>query len=117
LRPCDGGWIKIQNGVPVISRSDIVTAIADAEVFDVYKTTQAPTAIEEKVVATKVTVVGAENAITILKAAGKKVTVSSIIGQTIASKVLASDSETISAPKGILVVAIEGEPAVKVLVK
>ena len=46
IAPCDGGWIKIQNGVPVISRSDVLQAIADAEIFNVEKTKEDPVANE-----------------------------------------------------------------------
>ena len=40
-----------------------------------------------------------------------------LIRQTIARTVLSSDNATISAPAGIVVVAVEGESAVKTVVK
>ncbi|MFV0581043.1 MAG: DUF6383 domain-containing protein, partial [Parabacteroides gordonii] len=40
-----------------------------------------------------------------------------VLGQTIANTVLSSDNATISAPAGVVVVAIEGEAAVKAIVK
>ena len=43
--------------------------------------------------------------------------VSNILGQTIANTVVSSDNATIAVPAGIVVVAVEGEDAVKVVVK
>jgi hypothetical protein len=118
VKPCRGGWVKYQNGVPVISRSEDGAAegIGEAEVFNVLPAVEAPVANEE-VAATKVTVIGATGSVTILNAAGKSVVVNNILGQTIANTVLTSDNATIAAPKGIVVVAVEGEKAVKALVK
>ena len=50
-------------------------------------------------------------------ATGKKVAISNVLGQTVANTVIASDEATIAAPAGVIVVAIEGEAAVKAIVK
>ena len=50
-------------------------------------------------------------------AAGKKVVVSNILGQTVANTVITSDNAVIAAPQGVVVVAVEGEEAVKAIVK
>ena len=50
-------------------------------------------------------------------AAGKKVSVKNVLGKSIAETVLTSDNATIAAPAGIVVVAVEGETAVKAVVK
>ena len=50
-------------------------------------------------------------------AAGKKVVITNILGQTVANTVVTSDNATIAAPAGVVVVAIEGEDAVKAIVK
>ena len=50
-------------------------------------------------------------------AAGKKVVVSNILGQVVANTVVSSDNVTIAVPTGVVVVAVEGEAAVKAIVK
>ncbi|MDR1624548.1 MAG: DUF6383 domain-containing protein [Tannerellaceae bacterium] len=42
---------------------------------------------------------------------------SNILGQTVANQAVSSDNVTIALPKGIVVVAIDGEAAVKAIVK
>ncbi|MGP1462049.1 DUF6383 domain-containing protein [Tannerella sp.] len=116
IAPMVGGWVKIQNGVPVISRGSYSDWITEAEVWNVKMTDKAPLA-NAQVSATDVKVVAEAGAVTVLNASGKKVTVSNILGQTIAKVVLTSDNETIAAPQGVVVVAIEGENAVKAVVK
>ncbi|RRD59210.1 DUF6383 domain-containing protein [Tannerella forsythia] len=117
IAPCHGGWIKIQNGVPVISRSDIVTVINDAEIFNVEPTDEEPVANEVTPAVTEVKVVAENGAVTILNAAGKKVVVTNVLGQTLVNTVLTSDRATVAAPQGVVVVAVEGEAAVKAMVK
>ena len=116
IAPCEGGWIKIQNGVPVISRSDVVFSMPNAFRMNVRLTTDEPVA-NTNVTAVAPVVIGNDGAVTVLNAAGKKIVISNILGQTVANTVLSSDNVTIAAPKGIVVVAIEGEAAVKALVK
>ena len=64
-----------------------------------------------------VKVIAGDGQITINGAAGKKVVVSNILGQVVANTVISSDNATIAAPQGIVVVAVEGEEAVKAIVK
>ena len=116
-KPCYGGWIKIQNGVPVISRSDVVSAESQAEIFNVKATTEQPVANEDAPATTEVKVVANNGSVTIMNAAGKKVAISNVLGQAVANTVLASDNATIAAPQGVVIVAVEGEAAVKALVK
>ena len=112
-----GGWVKNQNGVPVIAKyADYSEAILDALVFNVETSDQKPTDNEE-ISVSGVTVIAGNGQITIAGAAGKKVVVSNILGQVVANTVLTSDNATIAAPQGIVVVAVEGEEAVKAIVK
>ena len=113
-----GGWIKNQNGVPVIARyvGGYQEAALDALVFNVETSDQKPTDNEE-ISVSGVTVIAGNGQITIAGAAGKKVVVSNILGQVVANTVLTSDNATIAAPQGIVVVAVEGEEAVKAIVK
>ena len=78
--------------------------------------TDAPTANED-VTVSEVTVIAGEGNVTVAGAAGKKVVVSNILGQVVANTVLSSDNATIAAPQGVVVVAVEGEEAVKAIVK
>ena len=64
-----------------------------------------------------ISVIAGNGDITIKGAQGKKVVVSNVLGQAIANTVLSSDNATISAPAGVVVVAVEGEAAVKAIVK
>jgi len=77
---------------------------------------EAPTA-NEGVEVSEVTVIAGEGQVTIAGAAGKKVVVSNILGQTVANTVITSDNAVIAAPQGVVVVAVEGEEAVKAIVK
>ncbi|MDR2918912.1 MAG: DUF6383 domain-containing protein [Tannerella sp.] len=118
IAPVQGGWVKRQNFVPVISRGSFKDAINEAEVWEVKcaSVNEDPTAIDE-IAADNVTVVSGSGNVSILNAAGKKAIVSNVLGQTIAQEVLTSDNVTIQAPKGVVVVAIEGHNAVKTVVK
>ena len=65
----------------------------------------------------EVTVIAGEGQVTIAGAQGKKVVVSNVLGQVIANTVITSDNAVIAAPQGVVVVAVEGEEAVKAIVK
>ena len=79
-------------------------------------TEETPTANDE-ISTSEVKVIAGAGQITIAGAAGKKVVVSNILGQVVANTVITSDNATIAAPQGIVVVAVEGEEAVKAIVK
>ena len=80
-------------------------------------TTEYPSANEVAPTTTAVKVVAENGAVTVLNASGKRVVISNVLGQTVANTVLTSDRATVSAPKGVVLVAVEGEPVVKALVK
>ena len=77
---------------------------------------QSPVA-NEAVTTSSIKVIAGNGAVTVIGAQGKKVAVSNVLGQTVANAVLSSDNATISAPQGVVVVAVEGETAVKAIVK
>lgn len=117
IAPEAGSWVKIQNGVPVIATYETYNeAGRDAEIFNVDIADDEPVANEDVTVG-EVSVTATTGAIIVKGAAGKAVTVNNILGQTLANEVLSSDNETIAVPAGIVVVAIEGEAAVKAIVK
>ena len=76
----------------------------------------APTA-NEGIEVSEVKVIAGNGQVTIMGAAGKKVVVSNILGKVVASQTISSDNATIAVPAGIVAVAVEGEAAVKAVVK
>ena len=115
MRPFEnGGWLKIQNTVPVIVRSDYEDATASGEVFNVEAGSD-PTA-NETISAGNVVVAGVDGAVVVKGAEGKNVIVSTILGKVVANEVVSSDNATIAAPAGIVVVSVDGE-SFKVVVK
>ena len=104
-------WVKWHNGCPVLTDD-----MAEAEVFNVRETSETPTANDE-INASEVSIIAGNGTVTIKGAAGKTVAISNVLGQTIANTVITSDEATIAAPAGVVVVAVEGEAAVKAIVK
>lgn len=104
-------FVRLINGVAVLTNN-----IADAERFNIAKTDDKPVA-NEGVNASSISVIATNGAVIINGAAGKKVVITNVLGQTIANTVISSDNATISAPAGVVVVAVEGEAAVKAIVK
>ena len=62
-------------------------------------------------------VIAQEGAVRIANAEGKKVVITNVLGQVVANTVITSSDVVIAAPAGVVVVAIEGEEAVKAVVK
>ena len=71
----------------------------------------------ETIAANGVKVIASEGQVEIAGAQGKKVVISNILGQVVANTVITSDNAVIAAPQGVVVVAVEGEEAVKAIVK
>lgn len=80
-------------------------------------TAQSDATANEDVEVSSVTVIAGNGQVTVAGAAGKKVVITNILGQTVANTVVTSDNATIAAPAGVVVVAVEGEGAVKAIVK
>ena len=126
IAPTTGEWLKMQNGCIVLSGSlpgsestfDQITGADDALIFNVEMGNKDDMATDNEQIATsEVTVIAQQGAVRIANAEGKKVVITNILGQTVANTVLSSDNATIAAPAGVVVVAIEGEEAVKAIVK
>ncbi|MDR2913384.1 MAG: DUF6383 domain-containing protein [Tannerella sp.] len=121
IRPGYGGWIKSQNGVPVLTRSDERDLMGEAggAVFNV-KQSSNPVSNETVVdrdVASKVIIAGGTGNVTILHAAGKKVIIRNMLGQIVANTVISSDNEVVSVPSGVVVVVVENEIGMKAIVR
>ena len=106
------GYLKWMNGVIVV-----VDNIKNADVYNMTEDYEGNPTANEGINASSVSVIAGNGVVTINGAAGKKVVISNVLGQTIANAVLSSDNATISAPAGVVVVAVEGEAAVKAIVK
>ncbi|RHO71811.1 hypothetical protein DW083_10495 [Parabacteroides sp. AF48-14] len=104
-----GKYVHNLNGVLVMGAKD------DALVVKV-EAAEAPTA-NEGVEVSEVTVIAQNGAVRIANAEGKKVVITNILGQIIANTVITSSDAVIAAPAGVVVVAVEGEEAVKAIVK
>ena len=104
------GWLKIHNGVAVVTPD-----IQEAEVFTAAVTDEIATANEE-IAASSVVVAGTNGAVVVKGAEGKSVIVSTILGKVVANEVVSSDNATIAAPAGVVVVSVDGE-SFKVVVK
>ena len=90
----------------------------DALIFNIEKGNKEDLATDNEEIATsEVTVIAQQGAVRVANAAGKKVVVTNILGQTVANTVITSSDVTIAAPQGVVVVAVEGEEAVKAIVK
>ncbi len=62
-------------------------------------------------------VVAGNGTVTVQGAAGKSIVITNILGKVVAETVLTSDNATIAVPAGIVAVAVDGEEAVKAIVK
>ena len=124
IAPSKASWLKMQNGCLVMSDAnastfnEVITGGDDALIFNVEpgsKDDIATDAIAPEV--STISVTATEGAVVIKGAAGKTVTISNVLGQTIANTVISSSEDTISVPEGVVFVAVEGEAAVKAIVK
>lgn len=108
----NNGYLKWINGTVVV--------VPDFELGDVFNMNEDenrnPTE-NGTIDASEVSVIAGAGYVTIQNAAGKSVTISNILGKTIANTVISSDNATISVPAGIVVVSVEGEDTVKAIVK
>ena len=107
----NNGYLKNINGVLVVTSS-----YDNGDKFDLAAEKSKPTANDEVTVST-FSVVPADGAVIIKGAAGKAVVITNLLGQTIANTVISSDNAPIAVPAGIVIVAVDGEEAVKAIVK
>ncbi|WP_165154391.1 DUF6383 domain-containing protein [Parabacteroides sp. ZJ-118] len=124
IAPEYAAWLKMQNGCLVLTRGD--SKFADAKtgsdgalIFNAYQKTEEDDMVTSngEVSVEGVSVVAGNGTVTVQGAAGKSVVITNILGKVVAETVLASDNATIAVPAGIVAVAVEGEEAVKAIVK
>ena len=99
--------------------NNVVYWTTDPEQAEVFKvmTTSTPTSNDKIAAESAISVIANDGTVTIQGAAGKSVVISNILGKVVAETVLSSDNATIAVPAGIVAVAIDGEEAVKAIVK
>ena len=105
----DGEYLVSYNGLLTLGEKDNAIKV-------VLEAGESPVA-NGAITASTISVVAKDGAVIIKGAQGKKVAISNVLGQTIANTVITSSEATISAPAGIVVVTVEGEAAVKAIVK
>ena len=115
----DGEYVlrNAANYIAVLNDVIFLTDKANEAAVLSTESVEAPTANGATPSVTEVKVIAANGGVQIVGAAGKKVVVSNILGQVVVNTVLTSDNATIAAPQGVVVVAIEGEEAVKAIIK
>ncbi|WP_297903381.1 DUF6383 domain-containing protein [uncultured Parabacteroides sp.] len=118
-------WLKMHNGCLVLTdaSSSFDAAKTGGDGALVFNAGQKTTA-DDMVTSTDnidnvegVSVVTGIGTVTVQGAAGKSVVITNILGKVIAETVITSDNATINVPAGIVAVAVEGEEAVKAIVK
>ena len=117
-------WLKMHNGCLVLTdiNSQFSSAKTNGDGALIFNVAQKD---EEDMVTSNdninnvegLSVVAGNGTVTIQGAAGKSVVISNILGKVVAETVLTSDNATIAVPAGIVAVAVDGEEAVKVVVK
>ena len=117
-------WLKMHNGCLVLTdiNSQFSSAKTNGDGALIFNVAQKD---EEDMVTSNdninnvegVSVVAGNGTVTIQGAAGKSVVISNILGKVVAETVLTSDNATIAVLAGIVAVAVDGEEAVKVVVK
>ena len=106
------GYLKWINGTVVVEKG-----YENGDVFGIEENVKRDPVANETIGTSSISVVATNGAVIIKGAAGKKVSISNVLGQTVANTVLSSDEATISTPSGVVIVAVEGEAAVKAIVK
>lgn len=102
-------YVGMVNGFAVMQKDP--TAAFEVE------SASAPVANENITEAVTVRLIGSVGEFTIQNAAGKKITISNILGQTIGTRYISSDYVTVPTARGVIIVSVEGDKAYKVIVK
>ena len=107
------GYLRWINGALVVTED-----FENGDVFGIEENYDGnPTANESINGTSTFSVATIDGAVVVKGAEGKTVTITNVLGQPVASTVISSSEATISVPAGVVVVAVEGEAAVKAIVK
>ncbi|WP_075556322.1 DUF6383 domain-containing protein [Parabacteroides timonensis] len=109
--------VTVATGTPYVGIiNNVVVMTKDGVEFSV-EAAPAPVANEEIEAPNTIKVIGGVGEFSIRNAHGKKITVSNILGQTIATRVVSSDYATVPTTRGVVIVSVDGDQAYKVIVK
>ena len=113
----EGGWLKVQNGVPVIVKDNFENF--DASSADIYnvESSEGSSVANEDITTSTIAVIGGKGTVTVKGAEGKKVVINNVLGQVVVNTVITSSEATIAVPAGVVYVTVEGETAVPAIVK
>ena len=123
-----GAWVKIHNGVPVLAEFTVENGnhedddqkmqelINQSQIFNLEDTDDFATSNDEVSTST-ISVVAGTGSISVRNAGGKMIVVSNVLGQPLVNQTVTSDNATIPVPQGVVIVSVEGEKAVKAIVK
>ena len=113
----EGGWLKVQNGVPVIVKDNFENF--DASSADIYnvESSEGSSVANEDITTSTIAVIGGNGTVTVKGAEGKKVVINNVLGQVVINTVITSSEATIAVPAGVVYVTVEGEAAVPAIVK
>ena len=113
----EGGWLKVQNGVPVIVKDNFENF--DASSADIYnvESSEGSSVANEDITTSTIAVIGGKGTVTVKGAEGKKVVINNVLGQVVVNTVITSSEATIAVPAGVVYVTDEGEAAVPAIVK
>jgi len=118
----EGEWIKVKDGSPVAVKTTYNNAIAgNADIFS-YElnrsiATKDTNVMEQELGGNAVSISGDYGSLIIQGAGGKKVIVMNSNGTVIANETASSNAIKLPAPSGIVMVSIDGQPAMKTVVK
>ena len=123
-----GAWVKIHNGVPVLAEYEVDNGnhvddkdkmkelINQSQIFNLEDTEDYATSNDE-VSTSSISVVAGNGSIIVRNASGKVIAVTNVLGQPLVNQTITSDNATIPVPQGVVIVSVEGEKAVKAIVK
>ena len=123
-----GAWVKIHNGVPVLAEFTVDNGnhedddkkmqelINQSQIFNLEDTDDFATS-NDVVSTSTISVVAGTGSISVRNAGGKMIVVSNVLGQPLVNQTVTSDNATIPVPQGVVIVSVEGEKAVKAIVK
>jgi hypothetical protein len=119
--PTNGSWVLVQNQVPVVSAQNgsLSAAVASGALFELSPRSAPSTSSTgvAPIISSGVKVISGVGSVTIQGAVGRRVVVTNVLGQSVISKVISSDFETVTLPRGIVLVSVDGAPSLKAIVK
>ncbi|WP_293711905.1 DUF6383 domain-containing protein [uncultured Parabacteroides sp.] len=123
-----GAWVKIHNGVPVLAEYEVDNGnhvddkdkmkelINQSQIFNLEDTDDYATSNDE-ISTSSISIVAGNGSIIVRNASGKVIAVTNVLGQPLVNQTITSDNATIPVPQGVVIVSVEGEKAVKAIVK